>query len=107
MDTHGVVGGTAGVRQKELERREREHTELMNRLMKEREQYEEEIMEFEKMVEELKKEEKTVEEERRRLGEEGKRVMKDRKRLETQLRLIQHNSVGRQKDLKFVTSQEK
>lgn len=100
FDTGGVVGGTAGVRQKELERREREHTELMNRLMKERAQYEEELIEFEKMLEQLRKEEKTVEEERRRLGEEGKRVMKDRKRLETQLGLIQH-------DLSFFTSQEK
>ncbi|XP_051521466.1 rho guanine nucleotide exchange factor 28 [Myxocyprinus asiaticus] len=104
LDTGGTVSGTMAVRQKELDQREREHTELKDRLMKEREQFEEELKKFEEMLRQLKEEEKRVEVERERLREEGKKVVRERKSLETQLRLIQHNSNNSQKSLSFTIS---
>ncbi|XP_048016831.1 rho guanine nucleotide exchange factor 28 isoform X2 [Megalobrama amblycephala] len=85
-------GGTVAVQQKELEQREREHAELMDRLVKEEEQFEEELWLFEENMRKLREEEKRVKEERERLKEEGKKLVKERKSLETQIRLIQHDS---------------
>ncbi|XDV32016.1 hypothetical protein PO909_002920 [Leuciscus waleckii] len=88
----GVVGGTVAVQQKELEQREREHAELMDRLVKEEEQFEEELWLFEENMRKLREEEKRVMEERETLKEAGKKLVKESKSLETQIRLIQHNS---------------
>lgn len=88
----GVVGGTVAVQQKELEQREREHAELMDRLVKEEEQFEEELWLFEEKMRKLREEEKRVMEEREILKEAGKKLVKESKSLETQIRLIQHNS---------------
>ncbi|ROL45159.1 Rho guanine nucleotide exchange factor 28 [Anabarilius grahami] len=85
-------GGTVAVQQRELEQREREHAELMDRLVKEEEQFEEELWLFEENMRKLREEEKRVKEERERLKEEGKKLVKERKSLETQIRLIQHDS---------------
>ncbi|XP_056126789.1 rho guanine nucleotide exchange factor 28 [Rhinichthys klamathensis goyatoka] len=88
----GVVCGTVAVQQKELEQREREHAELMDRLVKEEEQFEEELWLFEEKMRKLREEEKRVMEEREILKEAGKKLVKESKSLETQIRLIQHNS---------------
>ncbi|KAF4104321.1 hypothetical protein G5714_015308 [Onychostoma macrolepis] len=101
----GVVGGTEAV--KELEQREREHAELTDRLAKEKEQFEEELRLFEEKMSKLREEEKRVNEERERFKEEGKKVQKERKSLETQIRLIRHNSNHRQGILPSIISQEK
>lgn len=97
----GVVGGTEAVQQKELE--QREHAELTDRLAKEKEQFEEELQLFEEKMGKLREEEKRVKKEREILKEEEKKVLKERKSLETQIRLIQHNSNHRQ----GIISQEK
>ncbi|KAG1952218.1 rho guanine nucleotide exchange factor [Pimephales promelas] len=88
----GVVGGTLAVQQKELEQREREHADLMDRLVKEEEQFEEELWLFEEKMRKLREEEKRVMEEREIVKEAGKKLVKESKSLETQIRLIQQNS---------------
>ncbi|XP_043114140.1 rho guanine nucleotide exchange factor 28 isoform X2 [Puntigrus tetrazona] len=103
----GAVGGTEAVQQKELEQREREHAELTERLLKEREQFEEESRLLEEKMRKLREEEKRVNEEREKLKEEGKKMQKERKSLEAQIRLIQHNSNLRQGILPSIISQEK
>ncbi|XP_067306886.1 rho guanine nucleotide exchange factor 28 [Pseudorasbora parva] len=103
----GVVGGTVAVQQKELEQREREHAEVMDRLVKEEEQFEEELWLFEENMRKLREEEKRVMEEREILKEEAKKLVKERKSLETQIRLIQHNSNHCQGIPPFNKSQEK
>ncbi|XP_042627644.1 rho guanine nucleotide exchange factor 28-like [Cyprinus carpio] len=99
----GMVSGTEAVQQKELEQREKEHAELTDRLAKEKEQFEEELQLFEEKMGKLREEEKRVKKEREILKEEEKKVLKERKSLETQIRLIQHNSNHRQ----GIISQEK
>ncbi|XP_016397242.1 rho guanine nucleotide exchange factor 28 [Sinocyclocheilus rhinocerous] len=103
----GMVSGTEAVQQKELEQREKEHAELTDRLAKEKEQFEEELRLFEEKMRKLREEEKRVKEEGERLKEEGKKVLKERKSLETQIRLIQHNSNHRQGISPSIISQEK
>ncbi len=103
----GVVAGTEAVQQKELEQSEREHAELTDRLAKEKEQIEEELRLFEEKMRTLREEEKRVNEERARLKEEGRKVQKERKSLETQIRIIEHDSNHRQGILPSIISQEK
>ncbi|XP_056330076.1 rho guanine nucleotide exchange factor 28 [Danio aesculapii] len=103
---YGVVGcGTAAVQQTELEQKEREHAELMDRLTKESEQFEQELRLFEEEMKKLREEEKRVKEEREQLKEEAKRVSKEKKSLETKIRLIQ-NPNPRQIILPCITPQE-
>ncbi len=103
----GVAAGTEAVQQKELEQREREHAELTDRLAKEKEQIEEELRLFEEKMRMLREEEKRVNEERARLKEEGRKVQKERNSLETQIRIIEHDSNHRQGILPSIISQEK
>ncbi|TRY96735.1 hypothetical protein DNTS_009602, partial [Danionella cerebrum] len=104
---YNTAGASVITEKKELEQRERDHAELLDKLMKEKEQFEKELRLFEEKTRWVKEEEKKVKEERERLREEGKKVSKERKSLETQIRLVQINSNVRQSILPCLSTQEK
>ncbi|XP_076838314.1 rho guanine nucleotide exchange factor 28 [Brachyhypopomus gauderio] len=94
-------------RQREVEQKEKEHTEEMERLRAAMEDLEAEQQEFQESLDVLRDEEARVARERKTLQEEERRVRGERERLESRRGLAQRNSTRRQRSLSVATALEK
>ncbi|MCJ8745341.1 hypothetical protein PDJAM_G00129170 [Pangasius djambal] len=100
-DTDGKVDD-GSVCNSNVEQRDRDHSEEMDRMKREKEELEVEQQQWVGRAQALREEEAGVERERRRIQQEERRLRKERERMERKRRLSQQNSTNRQRSLSII-----
>ncbi|XP_026767703.1 rho guanine nucleotide exchange factor 28 [Pangasianodon hypophthalmus] len=100
-DTDGKVDD-GSMRNSNVEQRDSDHSEEMDRMKREKEELEVEQQQWVERAQALREEEAGVERERRRIQQEERRLRKERERMERKLRLSQQNSTNRQRSLSVI-----
>ncbi|XP_060722630.1 rho guanine nucleotide exchange factor 28-like isoform X1 [Tachysurus vachellii] len=85
-----------------VEQRDSDHSEEMNRVKTEKEELKVELHQWEERCQALREEEAGVEQERRRIQQEEKRIRKERERMQRKLHLSQLNSTNCQHGLSII-----
>ncbi|MCI4391092.1 hypothetical protein PGIGA_G00130340 [Pangasianodon gigas] len=100
-DTDGKIDD-GSVCNSNVEQRDSDHSEEMDRMKREKEELEVEQQQWVERAQALREEEAGVERERRRIQQEERRLRKERERMERKLRLSQQNSTNRQRSLPVI-----
>ncbi|KAK3534810.1 hypothetical protein QTP86_026081 [Hemibagrus guttatus] len=85
-----------------VEQRDSDHSEEMDRMKTEKEELEVQLQQWAERSQALRKEEVGVEQERRRIQQDEKRIRKERERMQRKLHLSQLNSTNRQRSLSII-----